>query len=228
MSIDDDVVSGYWNWSHSLTPNDHLPESNSLINNSDPTVAFLVEPAHMPANASATVTLDCTIRSDQRLLIPVWAAWCDSSEASSGSLLDEAKKRYNLGHIVSEVRVDDSLYANLDVIVCKKGNNVTVTYASKGQQNVTEHSTANEFDLTIPSGSYKATNQGGSMGIVNIGRHKAASHGWWVVVPALSRGQHKVSYHTRVTTNDLPQGCETSGGSPPFTSADITYNLQVQ
>lgn len=182
----------------------------------------------MPANVSATITQDYTIRSDQRLLIPVWAAWCDSSEVSSGSLLDEAKKRYNVGHIVSQVRVDDSLYANLDVIVCRRGNNVTVTYAPNGQQNVTEHSTANEFDLTIPAGSHKATIPGGTAGTVTIGRHKAASHGWWVLVPALSRGQHRVSYHTRVTTNDLPQGCETSTGSPPFTSADITYNFQVQ
>lgn len=228
MSIDDNLVSRHWNWSFSLTPNDHLSNSNSLINNSDPTVAFLVDPAHVPANVSATLTQHCNIRSNQKLLIPLWIGWCDSSEASPGSLLDEVKKRYNLGHIVSEVRVDGSIYAKLDVIVCKKGDNVTVTYAPNGQQNVIEHSTANEFDLTIPAGSHKATIPGGTAGIVNIGQHKAASDGWWVSIPALTSGQHRVSYNTRVTTNDLPQGCETSPGSPPFTSADITYNLQVQ
>jgi hypothetical protein len=228
MTIDDNMVSRYWNWNLSLTPNDHLPNSNCLINNSDPTMVFLMDPADVPANVSATVTLHCNISSKQQILVPLWIAWCDSSESSLGHLLDEAKKRYNLGHIVSQVKVDSNLYASLDVIMYKKGDEITETYTPTGKQNVTEHSTENEFNLTIPSGTYKATIAGGTVGTVNVNKHTAASHGWWVLHPPLTPGQHNVSYHTKVTNSDLPKDSETSPDSPSFTSADINYSLQVQ
>ena len=104
----------------------------------------------------------------------------------------------------------------------KVGNTVTETYARNGQQNVTKHTSANHFELTIPPDSVKLSCPGFP---VREGTKSAGSHGWWALV-TLDSGPHKISYNTIVSTNDLPPDSETSPGTP-FTSAVITYSLKV-
>jgi hypothetical protein len=231
MSLSDAIVSRYWQWEVSLT--DAQIAGDNVINNSDPSgMAFLIDPA------DGTTTQQGTVTSNQQILIPLWIAWCDDSEGSHLSLSDTARKKYNLGHIVSTVRFTRNgasvPVANLDVEVCKHGNSVTVTPPTPTPPVILNSTAgANEFPLTIASTSRKH-HDGAVAGIVNDGPHRyAASDGFWAVispsdahVSSWSTGD-TISYDTTVSTiSGVAPPCETAPGSPNFHST-VTYTLSV-
>ncbi|MGC2571731.1 MAG: hypothetical protein WA364_09490 [Candidatus Nitrosopolaris sp.] len=214
-------MSKYWNWE---CKRDAIQASKGgcLIDNSDPSLVYLVDPADVSSSTMEELNLDCTqseIASKKQILVPLWIAWCDEHEVDS-QLAHNAKKKYNLGHIQSEVNLDGRPYAKLDVTVSNVRNNITETYDT--QENITPHSSEDKSDLylSIPQGSIKLNCPGPN---VKEGTRRAGFSGWWTIVKSLESGPHEISYQTTVRT--LPDS-ETSPGTP-YTSAKITYKLNI-
>jgi hypothetical protein len=242
MAIQDDMVARYWSWLVTLKDNDFPPaggSSSSLIN-IDPAQgeAFLIDPAHTvyPGSPHAINQGPCTIPSDCKIFIPLWHAYVEETEHPSAGRSAYAKSKYNLGVITSKVYINDPSrtnppFASLNVTVCRKGNTVTQT-PSAIPPPVQELLVMNEFPLNIPATTHKI-NLGAAAGEVNIGAHQhTGSHGYYVLLeassPPLGSGSHTISYSTRVSPIPQVSQCETDPGSPTFTSADITYSIQVQ
>jgi len=226
--LTDETVSKYWNWACTLKMDVINHKSECLIDNSDPSLVYLMDPADVSSSTMGELKLDCTqskITSKQQILVPLWIAWCDDNEVI-GQHAHNAKKRYNLGHIQSEVKLDSRPYAKLDVTVSNVHNNITETYETA--QRVTAHTSEDKPELaslTIPSESIKLKCPGAKGFSAKEGTMTAGFSGWWTLVQ-LESGPHEISYQTTVGIDNLPSDSETSPGTP-FTSAKITYKLNI-
>ncbi|MGB6532282.1 MAG: hypothetical protein WBF33_29610 [Candidatus Nitrosopolaris sp.] len=229
--LTDETVSKYWNWTCKLKMDVMPPKGECLIDNSDPSLVYLMDPADVSSSTMGELKLDCTqfkITSKQQILVPLWIAWCDGNEVGSKHA-HYAKKRYNLGHIQSGVNLDGASYAKLDVTVSNVDDNISETYETA--QRVTTHTSEDRPDLayiTIPPESIKLKCPGAKGFSVKEGTISAGFSGWWTLVKLdkLESGIHEISYQTTVGTDNLPSDSETSPGTP-FTSAKITYKLKI-
>lgn len=223
--LTDETVSKYWNWACNLKRDAIPSKGGCLIDNSDPSLVYLIDPADVSSSTMGELKLDCTqseIVSKKQILVPLWIGFCEEYEVDS-QYAHNAKKRYNLGHIQSEVNLDGRPYAKLDVTVTNVRNNISETYDTA--QRITAHTSEDKPDLAylkIPPGSIKLNCPGPP---VKEGTMRAGFSGWWSIVK-LESGPHEISYQTTVGTDNLPSDSETSPGTP-FTSAKITYKLNI-
>lgn len=206
----DDWVSKYWNWWIGTNTEEATPKQDGCIINKSESLVMLIDTADV-----GTTDQTCTISSTQGIFVPLWIGWCDSS--IGGERLNEpfakcAREEINLGNIRSDVRVDGTPVAQLDVKMSLVSGELN--YQVNSLANITEFYTK-DFDLTIPSDTH-IPNQ-------TPGEWRAGSHGWAVFLKPLSPGEHTVSYNVRVT----PTGALTSPGTNPH-FADITYKLHVE
>jgi hypothetical protein len=156
----------------------------------------------------------CNVSSEQGILIPIWNAWCDTSDhrgLSDEQLTNCAREEWNLGKIGGEVKVDGVPVAKLDVTMSLISG--SLDYKITTLENVSEIYTKG-FNITIPTNS--------NIPDLVPGDWRAGSHGWYVFLKPLPPGEHTVSYSVRV----FPTGALTSPGVNP-TSSDITYLLNV-
>ena len=206
----DDWIAEFWNWVVSLSSEQATPKPGGCLIHESGSMVMLMNSA-----VGGTHNQVCTISSEQGILIPMWNAWCDTSDhpglTSDEQLTKCAREEYNLGKIGSEVKVDGIPVAKLDVTMSMISG--SLDYKIITLQNVSEIYTKG-FNITFPADS-------------NIldkvpGEYRAGSHGWWVFLEPLPPGKHTVSYTVRV----FPTGALTSPGVNP-TSSDITYLLNV-
>lgn len=203
-------VARFWNWRPLQSP----PEDGGCIMNDTRSVVMLMEPLQEASNGNpiAQVEQNCTISSNQRIMIPMWVAWCDTAAEAHknfrGKQLAEcARDEFNKGHIVSSVSVDNATIAKLNV------RNPPLTYVEP-PTNITEF-ISDEFTLRIP------TDAKGEQGCKPPEPPcRAGSHGWWVFLEELPPGKHTIFYQTEVT----PIGPE---AGPIVGINGITYSLQV-
>ena len=207
----DKWVADYWNWEVSLSSEESTPAPEGCLMNNSSSLVMLKGPS-----GSGTPRQVCEISSDQAILIPLWVAWCDNTPGGRPRdpnipLSKCAREEYNLGNIRSEVRVDGSPIADLNVRMSLMSG--SLDYKKFSLENVTEIQTKN-FDLIVPADT--------QMPNLPAGTWKAGSHGWWAILKPLPPGDHIISYSTRVT----PTGALTSPGTNPHFS-DITYFIKV-
>jgi hypothetical protein len=211
----DDWISKYWNWDFSLNTDQFTPKPDEcLINKSDSLVMLM-----------NTVVEDsphqvCKISSKQGIMIPLWIAWCSTSNKGHEHDSDEqltkcAREVFNLGNIRSDVKVDGILVAKLDVRMSLIPGSGKLDYKINSPlTNITEFYSKG-FNITIPPDTHQ--------GYQVPGNWRAGAHGWWVFLKPLPTGEHTVFYNIRIT----PTGALTSPGTSPH-FADITYKLQVE
>jgi hypothetical protein len=205
----DDWVSKYWNWTASLSTAEFTPEPGGCIIDKSYSLVMLMD------TAGPTSHHVCKISSKQGIIIPMWIAWCDSSERPNYSyeqLTKCAREQFNLGNIRSDVKLDGVPIAKLDVRMSLVSGKLD--YKINSLTKVTEFYSKG-FNLTIPPDSRLKPG-------AEEGTWKAGSHGWWVFLKPLPPGGHTISYNVRVT----PTGALTSPGTNPH-FADVTYSLQV-
>jgi len=212
----DDWASEYWNkWLAKSAAQATPRPVGCLVANNDYKSESMVMLMH-PADVNFPPVQTCQISSNQGIIIPLWIGWADHDTPASCQVsnLAECAKRQNLGNIASNVKVDGTPLATLDVRLSVIPGSGSLDYKINSLTNVTQ-STSKVFTLTIPSNSVEIPN--------NVaGTWQAASDGWWVFLKPLPAGQHTISYNVHVT----PTGSLTSPGTSPH-FADITYNLQV-
>jgi hypothetical protein len=100
----------------------------------------------------------CEISSTQGILIPLWIAWCSTSNAGHEHDSDEqltkfAREEFNLDNIRSDVKVDGLPVAKLDVRISLISG--SLDYKINSLTNVTELYLKKGFDLTIPPDTHK-------------------------------------------------------------------------
>jgi hypothetical protein len=202
-------VPKYWNWWISLSTDEAIPKPNGCLINKSESLVMLMETA-----VGSTRNQICNIQSTDHILIPMWIGWCDTSPDKNAVPKEPmwkcAKEESNQGVIRSEVKVDGVPVANLDVTnYGKDGIKINSPLV-----NVTELSTAN-FELIIPTDSHKRQ-------FTFPGKWIAGSHGWWVALESLPRGEHTVYYSAKI--GNLPG---VSGEQNPV-EAYITYLFKVK
>jgi hypothetical protein len=208
----DDWVSKYWNWWISTSTDEATPKPNGCLINKSESLVMLMETADVGSAYQV-----CEISSTQGILIPLWIAWCSTSNTGHEHDSDEqltkcAREEFNLGNIRSDVKIDGIPVANLDIRMSLISG--SLDYKINSLTNVTELYLKKGFDLTIPSDTHKPNQVPGTW--------RAGGHGWFVFLKPLPPGEHTISYNVRVT----PTGALTSPGTNPH-FADITYSLQV-
>ena len=208
----DKLVAGYWNWAVSLSSEESEPQPGGCLLNDAGSVVMLKDPA-----AEGSPNQVCEISTNQTIMIPLWVAWCDNTPGGrerdpNVPLSKCAREEYNLGNIKSNVILDGKLVARLDVRMSLVSG--TLDYKIFSLDNVTEIQTSN-FRLKVPPNT--------QMPNLPAGTWDAGSHGWWVLMKPLPKGDHTVYYNIRVT----PTGALTSPGTNPF-FADISYLLKVR
>lgn len=213
----DTLIDKYWNWWVALNVEEAAPRDGGCLMNGSEKMVMLME----TADVVNPPIQKCKISSEQGIMMPLWAAWCDTGgdlgniKNASGNLDEQltncAKEVYNLGDIKSEVQVDGNTVAKLDV----KNTLMSGRLDSKvtALNNVTDISTKG-FNITYAD-THKPNYPEGTW--------RAGSQGYWIFLKPLPPGEHTVFYNIRIT----PTGALTSPGTNPH-FADITYNLQVQ
>jgi hypothetical protein len=206
----DSWISQFWNWYVNLNPEESTPTPDGCLINESGSMVML-----MGTTVQGSPHQVCEIPSESGIMIPLWAAWCDTGDhkgLSDEELTKCAREEYNLGKIGSQVKVDGIPISNLDVVMSLISG--SLDYDVKALANVTEYSTKG-FNITIPEDSQCANCLPGTW--------RAGSHGWWVFLKPLTPGEHTISYNVRVT----PTGALTSPGTSPHFS-DISYLLKVK
>jgi hypothetical protein len=206
------LVADYWNWEVSLSSAESEPEPSGCLVYDAGSAVMLKGPAVQGSPHQV-----CEISSNQTIMIPLWVAWCDNTPGGrerdpNVPLSKCAREEYNLGNIKSNVVLDGKLVARLDVRMSIVSG--SLDYKIFSLDNVTEIQTTN-FKLRVPPDT--------QMPNLPAGTWDAGSHGWWVVMKPLPKGDHTVSYNIRVT----PTGALTSPGTNPH-FADISYLLEVK
>lgn len=202
-------MAQFWNWRVAQPP---VENGGCIMNDTGP-VVMLMETAQESQMTRNPIEQNCTILSNQSIMIPMWVAWCDTAIPEHKDFRGErlaqcAREEYNLGHIRSGVTVDGTPLANLDVLM--KMPPGTPEYVTP-PINVTEFS-SEQFNIFIPPTTPK--------GEQGSGNFPAGSQGWWVFLKPLSPGEHTISYNTRVdpvTADVTVLGAE-----------NITYSLNVK
>ena len=207
-------ISKEWNWDFSMNKDQVEPKAGGcLVNRSDSMVMLMGS-----ADVVSPPLQVCKISSKQGIMIPMWIAWCDTSEHkdyTDKQLTKCARDEYNLGNIASQVKVDGVPIANLNVRMSLVPGSGALDYKINSPlTNVTEFYSKG-FNISIPPNTHKAYTVPGTW--------RAGSQGWWVFLKPLSVGEHTIYYNVRVT----PTGALTSPGTNPH-FADITYKLQVE
>ena len=90
----DDWISKYWNWWVSNSIEEATPTPGGCLVNKSDSIVMLME-----TTVGGSQNQDCTISSNQGILIPLWIAWCDSGtdkEYPIAELSKCAKEKYNL------------------------------------------------------------------------------------------------------------------------------------
>jgi hypothetical protein len=211
----DDWIAKYWNWDFSLSTDQFTPKPDGcLINKSDSMVML------MNTVVEGSPNQVCKISSNQGIMIPMWIAWCSTSNKGHEHDSDEqltkcAREVFNLGNIRSDVLVDGIPVAKLDVRMSLIPGSGKLDYkVNSPLTNVTEFYSKG-FSITIPPDTHQAYQVPGNW--------RSDAHGWWVFLKPLPPGEHTIFYNVRVT----PTGSLTSPGTNPH-FADITYKLQVE
>jgi hypothetical protein len=201
-------VAQFWNWRVAQPP----IKNGGCTMNDEGSVVMLMETAQESQMTRNPIEQNCTILSNQSIMIPTWVAWCDTAIPEHRNFRGErlaqcAREEYNLGHIQSSVKVDGLQVAKLDVLMRMPSG--TPQYVTP-PVNVTEFS-SEQFNIFIPPTTPK--------GEQGSGNFPAGSQGWWVFLEPLEPGQHTISYNTRVdpvTADVTVLGAE-----------NITYSLDV-
>lgn len=201
-------VDKFWNWRVAQPP----VENGGCIMNDNGSVVMLMETAQESQMTRNPIEQNCTILSNQSIMIPLWVAWCDTAIPEHRDFRGErlaqcAREEYNQGHIQSGVNVDGLPLAKLDAMM--KMPPGTPEYVTP-PVNVTEFS-SDQFNIFIPPTTPK--------GEQGSGNFPAGSQGWWVFLEPLPPGEHIISYNTRVdpvTPDVTVLGAE-----------NITYSLNV-
>jgi hypothetical protein len=93
----DTWISKEWNWDLSMNKDQATPKAGGcLINRSDSMVMLMGQ-----ADVVSPPLQVCKISSTEGIMIPMWIAWCDSSEHpdySDEKLTKCAREEYNLGY----------------------------------------------------------------------------------------------------------------------------------
>ena len=167
------------------------------------------------ADVNTPPVQNCQISASQGILIPLWVGWCDTgtNKGASDQQLFVCAQKQNLGNIGSDIKVDGTQVAKLDVSRTVSPGTGSVNYKINSLSNVIQ-STSKPFTLIIPADTHKPNQVAGTW--------RAVSDGWWVFLKPLAPGMHTVFYNIRV----LPTGALTSPGTNVH-FADITYNLDV-
>ena len=205
----DDYVNNFWKWTVAQNTTQADPDKNECIINEYDSMVMLMGTTAPPAHQV------CKISSSQGIMIPLWAAWCDTGDhpgLSYEQLTKCAREEYNLGRIGSVVKVDGVPIADLDVVMSLKSG--SLDYQVNSLNNVTELFSKG-FNITIPENTQCSN--------CVPGYWHAGSHGWWVFLKPLPVGEHTLSYNIRVA----PTGALTSPGTTAHFS-DIVYDLQVE
>lgn len=224
------MIGKFWNWALSLSS---APAPNGCMTGPtppDPTVVFLMDPVDIFPNG--TITQQCTIKSSQSILIPVYAGWADKSEFPNHSDLQLARcarGKYNLGTVEFTIRIDGTTLGPSVVSLSRRPTDPLdldpIPRSGTIPQGVTEH-LSDGFELNVPNNSRKGNRPGGGS---PVGSKRAASHGLWVLHSPLSVGPHTINYNVRVGTPPAIGG-DQSASAPDIqhpSSANITYSLNV-
>jgi hypothetical protein len=208
----DDWVSKYWNWWVAQSIEEATPKQNGCSINKSESLVMLME-----TTVGGSPYQVCEISSTQGILIPLWIAWCSTSNAGHEHDSDEqltkfAREEFNLDNIRSDVKVDDLPVAKLDVRMSLISG--SLDYKINSLTNITELYLKKGFDLTIPPDTHKPYQVPGTW--------RAGAHGWFVFLKPLPRGEHTIFYNVRVT----PTGALTSPGTTTVIT-DVTYLLKV-
>jgi hypothetical protein len=209
-------ASEYWNKWIGKNTDQATPKPGGCLtvnnNNKSESMVILMD----SADVTTPPTQACQISSNQGIIVPLWAGWCDTGSngrTSTDEQLALCAREQNLGNIGSEVKVDGIPVAKLEVSQTVNPGVSSVNSIVKSLDNVTNF-TSKGFTLTIPADTHKPNQATGTW--------RAVSDGFWVFLKPLSPGQHTLFYNVRVT----PTGALTSPGTNPH-FADISYNLQV-
>jgi hypothetical protein len=140
-------VAQFWNWRVAQPP----VENGGCIMNQNGSVVMLMETAQESQMTRNPIEQNCTILSNQTIMIPLWVAWCDTAipehkEFRGERLAQCAREEYNQGHIQSGVNVDGLPLAKLDAMM--KMPPGTPEYVTP-PVNVTEFS-SDQFNIFIP------------------------------------------------------------------------------
>jgi hypothetical protein len=208
-----DWLSKYWNWWVAISPDtiENIKENGGCLINNDGPVVMLAE----LTIEKVKPVLECEISSNQAVFVPLWIAWCDSGNDADYKIdppektwAECARERYNTGNIKSEVRLDGSIVAKMDVqsLPDKSENKIVVL------DNITElHGNTTEFNLTLPEINHKQ---------LKAGTFVAGAQGWFIFLKPLPIGKHELFYSNTVQP--------IRGITGTVNEAEIKYILNVK
>jgi hypothetical protein len=248
LPVTTDIVARFWNWSLSHTADPvpdgcrtgPIPPDEELVFLMDP---FDANPWNDP-NPPSTIQR-CEITSKQKILIPLWIGWTDSSEYpdhSDQKLAHCARGEANLGTITSHVMVDNAPPMGLEnpILDHVSLSRLPRLYPhddeggirlSGGQVPPNIEFLSEGFDLHVPEASRKG---GRALGGSVPGHKRAASHGFWLLHPPLpptKEKPHTITYNVLVDTPPNIHGAKSATATDidyPFRSGNITYQINVK
>jgi hypothetical protein len=151
-----DWIPKYWNWDFSLNTDQFTPKPDGCLINKSDSMVMLINTV-----VEGSPHQVCKISSNQGIMIPLWIAWCSTSNKGHEHDSDEqltkcAREVFNLGNIRSEVKVDGVPLAKLDVRMSLIPGSGKLDYKINSPlTNITEFYSKG-FNATIPPDTHQA------------------------------------------------------------------------
>jgi hypothetical protein len=190
FNVNNDEITKFWNWDSSLGVKD-IPDSSNPSKETECVIhidknkklIYLLDPYFL-----GKITQKCDIPVGYQIIIPLYAALCDTGQIGSENYsfeeLLKCAKEADKGDLLVKMDIDNINFINYKASV---GNSPPNEY-------IREIESSKSVESIIPPNS-----RGINSGMYNkAGTYLGASHGWFAILPPLSEGAHTLFFRVEV------------------------------